>query len=168
MGFDPISLMTIGKFIGVASSVVGAVSGIQASNAQAAVAERNSIVMAENARKLAEQNQQNNMDLADQQAAEKGQALAEMGASGLDAATGSSALQSAALARLARRDQNRTAVEGTNNVEQAKQGAADFHNQALQTKQAGRMQLFGNIAGGFDSYISSSTAIAKAKLDLLK
>lgn len=168
MSFDPISLLTIGKFIGVAATGASAIGNLQASQYNAAVAERNAVLMDQNAKRLAEKAQQDVQDLGEQQAAEKGQMLAEMGASGFDIASGSTALQRAALDRLARRDAQRTAVEGGNDVRQAQQSAADYRSSALQQKKAGKMQLFGDLAGGFDSYISSSTAIAKAKLDLLK
>jgi len=167
MSFDPITLMTVGKFVGVGASIVSAVGNMSTANYNAAVAERNAKQMDENARQLAIKAQQDQQDIAEQQAQEKGAIIAEMGASGFDLSSGSSALQRIALDRLAQRDQRRTAIEGGNEVKQAQQAAADYRAQRKNAKRMGMFQLFSDLGAGFDSYISSSTSIAKAKIDLL-
>lgn len=166
MSIDPLTLATIGKVIAGVSTVVGAVGNLSASQYNAAVSERNAKAMDENAKRLAEKAQQDIVDSGNSAAMEKGQILAAAGASGIDALTGSSSLQMAALKRLAQRDATRIAQGSTTDINAAKQGAADLRFQASQTRKGGMLNLFGDLAGGLHSYISDSLAIKKAQMAL--
>jgi hypothetical protein len=168
MAFDPITLMTIAKFASVAGSAVTAVGNLNASSYNAAVAERNAKRLDDNAKRVAETAQQQTQHDAEAAAQEKGSALAAASASGVDLFSGSSLLQTAALDRLARRDANRTMDSARTDIWQLQQDATDLRNTAKQTRKMGRIQLFSDIGTGFSSFMSDSTAINKAKLDLLK
>lgn len=168
MSFDPISLMTIAKFASAAGSVATAVGGMNAASYNAAVAERNAKRLDENAKRVAELAQAETQDMAEEALAEKGAAEAAGAASGVDLFSGSSLLQRAALDRLARRDAVRTMDSARTDIWQLQQDAADMRSTAKQARKQGKIDLFGNLAGGFTSFMSDSTAISKAKLDLLK
>lgn len=168
MSFDPISLMTIAKFAAAAGSVTSAVGEMQAAQYNAAVAERNAKRLDDNAKQVAMAAQQQTQDMADEALAEKGASQAADAASGVDLFSGSSLLQRAALDRLARRDAVRTMDSARTDIWQLQQDAADMRSTAKQARKQGKIDLFGNLAGGFASFMSDSTAISKAKLDLLK
>lgn len=163
MSFDPISLATIGQVVGVASSIFGTISNMQAASYQAAVAERNQRLAEENARKAVEASQTEAQDWGESARQQLGNMVAELSSSGARMGTGSSLLQRRGAESLSRRDASRIREAGNVRSDAASQQAADFSAEATQSRNRAGFALFSGGLGALDSFVSGATRINRAR-----
>lgn len=157
MSFDPISLATIGKVVGVASSIFGTVSSMQAASYQAAVAERNQRLAEENAARAVETSQLEAQDWGESARQQLGNMVAELSASGGRVGAGTSLLQRRAAESLSRRDAGRIREQGNTRADAFSQQAADFGAEAGQAKRRQGFALISGGLGALDSFVSGAT-----------
>src|SRR5690606_3917943 len=134
---------------------------MQASQYQAAVAERNRLIFEQNARAEVEQAQREQADWGVAARGQLGELAAELAASG--AVGGSAGLRYTGAGALARRDSQRIAEEGKVRADGQYQAAADAQSQAAQARSAGKFALFSGATSALSTYISGATQTRRIK-----
>ena len=163
MGFDPISLATIGKWIGVAGSVAGTVSSINAASYQASVAQRNQEIAERNSRKAIEDSQREQQDWSVEAGQQLAGLLAEQSASGISLSGGSSFLRRKGAEDLTRRDASRIREGGNIRSQNFSQQAADFGAEAGMERSRRKFSLLGGGIDAASSYISGASSVNRAR-----
>lgn len=139
-----------------------AVSGI----AQMQNAQYQSVVARQNAALLDQQAQREafaaNQDIADQDqqaSAEIANLIAQMGASGITASTGSMMLRRSGAEFLASRDRERLGQKRDINLENTRRGAASQRLEASALRRAGRLSLLTSALNVGTSYLSGASMV---------
>lgn len=146
-------------FIMAAGTAVSGVTSYMSSQYQAQVAENNATIAGDAAVRGAFNENQDMMakDIAARQ--EIANVVAEMGASGLSANSGSKLLQRTSLADLATRDRERLAANRDVNLKNKLQEKAAFKAEAKSAKTAGMFGLLTSVLQVPTSYLSGATAL---------
>lgn len=159
MNFAPLALTKIGAAVTAASSVLSTISGMQQASFQSKVAANNAAIAERNAAQATENTQTEQLDYAEAAREQIGALIAQQGASGVSAASGSPFLQAKRAKALARRDAERIAREGATRVRGLQQQSADFSTSA----QKPRGLLLGGLLDFGTTLIGGAEAIQKVK-----
>lgn len=160
MGIDP---LTLGLVMSTVSAGVGAISQMQASAYQQAVAERNAVIAENNARMAVENSQQEQQDWSEGAREQFGGMIAELASGGVMVEGGSAGLLRSGSRKLIGRDAERIREEGDIKAKGFRQQGADFSAEAGQAGRRRTFDLFGGVANTFGTYLSGATQNRKTR-----
>lgn len=152
-----LSLGAMSKIVSTAGAVVSAVSQMQESAYQQAVAQRNQQIADENRQRAIEESQIEQRDWSEAAREQLGALIADISASGVATHGGTASLLRTGTRRLAQRDASRIREEGDARARAAGQQSADFAGQASAARSSRAFNLFGGALDVTSSYIDAAT-----------
>lgn len=145
----------IGGLFGAVGALMEASAQKKAANYQAAVAENNAKIAAENANRASQTAQEQQIQSDNEIAAFIGQQEANQSASGLSTTGRSQLLTRKSAARIGRQDAANIIAQGNQESRNFHQQGADFRNEAVQSRMAGKAAMTRGIFGAATSLIGS-------------
>lgn len=152
-------LAPLAPYLMAGSAVVSGVSQMQNASYQSALATQNANILKEQASR---ETFAANQDIADQDLAARAEIadlVAQMGASGIDATTGSLMMRRSGANFLAARDRERLGQKRDVNLENTLQQVASQKAEAKALKRSGKLALLGTAISAGTSFLSGATML---------
>lgn len=153
----------LGTALSVGSAVVGAVGTFAQNKFNSQVAANNAQIADRNAERAIFESQVEAQESDIAARGELGFILAQAGASGLDASTGSIATRRKSLQQLAAKDRGLIRSQGDVSAAGSRQQAADFRTSGSQSRRAGAFGLIGGTIDIGTSLVSGAAQVNRRK-----